>query len=165
MSFIVVTDGERSGVTYFSDFVYIYSNYFIVDTAGVDSNEVAAKLNVTIYSSSNATFENMLQTSFFDSSCSSTNLVSLGDRYGAIQLAAFNTSLQGRLSDIFIAVFETAVINKGKTDVKVVSFISEASIGFIANWTGLVSPIVYAGNMVTTEHCHFWLAKECFIVH
>lgn len=102
--FIVATDTKGQGITYFSGFVNIGTTYTLSD----NGNQVDANMNITIYSSSNLSPTNVLETLVYHSSCSSRNLF-LGDRFGASQLVAFRNNAQGDISLFQNANFQFSI--------------------------------------------------------
>lgn len=92
-SFITVVDIKGLGIIYHANFVAVGDNFPVANSNG---NEVQANMNVTVYSSGTTVPENILQTMIYHSSCS-RNLF-LKDRFGSVQLVAFENDLQGLVS-------------------------------------------------------------------
>ena len=138
-SFIVVTSADERNNVYFSDFVTVGDD-FIVDDAG---NNVANNMNITIYSTDKPSFETMLQTMVYDSSCK-LNLF-LKDRFGAVQLIVFINSRQGVVSCDFNVTLRYSVINIGEPSntITLQTLESETNLGLL-NLTDEVDSILLA---------------------
>ena len=94
-----------SGTVYESRMI-AYAEEFSVQDFGNDEGDI---LNITTYTSSDTSVENMIQTIQFDRSCGSNAPLSLGDRLGASQLTVFVNNPQGVVTSVVEATLSISV--------------------------------------------------------
>ena len=122
-SFIVATDIKGDGIIYFAGSVPVGGSFTLSD----GGNNVEANMNITIYSSSDTSPGNILQTLIYHSSCS-RNLF-LKDRFGSVQLVLFVSEDQGLISCFFNATFSFDIVAMGNFSAELVSLISITNLG------------------------------------
>ena len=123
-SYVFATDIKGQGIIYFEGFIAVGAELLLDDP---NQSRVDANMNMTVYDSSDKTFDHMLQTIIYHSSCS-RNLF-LKDRYGSFQLVVFVNDLQGTVSCFYNATFDFNIVNTGDFASDFVSLIVETNIG------------------------------------
>jgi hypothetical protein len=106
-SLIVVTDIKGLGVDYFSGIVPVGEKFNVTNPGG-DDMLIGANVNITIYDGIVAR-QNIRQTMVVHTSCSQVTF--LKDRYGALELIAFENPSQGFISCLIPLSFNFNIEN------------------------------------------------------
>jgi hypothetical protein len=103
VSYVVVTDVLDKNITYFRGFVEVGEIYRLHNNGTTFESDQ----NISIYRSDITTFENLLQTVVYHTSCA-INL-ELNDVFGASQLVEYNNTIQGNVTVFVPVVFDIRI--------------------------------------------------------
>lgn len=102
-AYIVVTDANGNGITYFEGSVNVSDNY-ILDN---DGERFESDMIISIYDSAVATDTNLLQRVEYSSSCNT--ILEIHNRFGASQIVQFFNEIQGNVTSYIDASFQLSV--------------------------------------------------------